>query len=85
MQKNTKAIKSSFCHFPEFLRTRVLDTDTWQVQEMEKEKWLGDWFSNGLQESVMATIKDWAPKLRRASFKIMNIVKDYRAQREDGS
>ena len=56
----------------------------WQVKEMQKEKWLGDWFCNGLQESVMATIKDRAPKLRRASFEIMNIVKDYRAQRAGG-
>ena len=51
---------------------------------MEKEKWLGDWFTNGLQESVMATIRDRAPKIRRASFEIVNIVKDYRAQRAGG-
>ena len=56
----------------------------WEVKEMEKEKWLGDWFTNGLQESVMATIRDRAPKIRRASFEIVNIVKDYRAQRAGG-
>ena len=49
----------------------------WQVKELDKDKWLGDMFSNGLQESVMRTIEDRAPKVRRASFKIMNIVKDY--------
>ena len=56
----------------------------WEVKEMEKEKWLGDWFTNGLQESVMATIRDRAPKIRRASFEIVNSVKDYRAQRAGG-
>ena len=28
----------------------------WQVKEMDKEKWLGDRFSNGVQESVVRTI-----------------------------
>ena len=56
----------------------------WEVKKIEQEKWLGDWFTNGLQKSVMATIRDRAPKIRRASFEIVNIVKDYRAQRVGG-
>ena len=41
-------------------------------------------FSKGLKESVMETIKSREAKIRRASFKIINVVKDYRAQRVEG-
>jgi hypothetical protein len=40
--------------------------------------------TSGLRNSVMATIKSQAAKLRRASYKILNIVKDYRAQKIGG-
>ena len=75
-------------HLVEEVRKRIKENPVmcgdWQVQEMKQEKWLGDIFCNGLQESVMATIQDRVPKVRRASFEIMNIVKDYRAQRAGG-
>ena len=53
----------------------------WKVQELQKEKWLGDQICNGLGKSVMATILSRAVKLRRAAYEIVNIVRDYRAQR----
>ena len=37
-----------------------------------------------LKESVLLTIQKRASKIRRASFEIVNIVKDYRAQRVGG-
>ena len=40
--------------------------------------------SNGLKESVQETNKGREANIRRASFKIMNIVKDCRAQRVGG-
>ena len=55
-----------------------------QMLELEKEKWLGDQFSGSLKQSVMATIKDREGKTRRASYEILNIVEDYRAQRVGG-
>ena len=54
------------------------------VQERKHEKWLGDQLCNGLNRAVMATIQARAGKLRRASYEILNIVKDYRAQRLGG-
>ena len=56
----------------------------WTVQELKEEKWLGDQMCGGLSRAVMATIQARAGKLRRASSEIMNIVKDYRAQRVGG-
>ena len=56
----------------------------WRVKELEKEKWLGDQLCNGLAGSVMATIQSRAPKIRRAAYEIVNLVKDYRAQRVGG-
>ena len=56
----------------------------WEVQELLKEKWLGDQICNGLNKSVMATIQSRAGKIRRAAFEILNIVRDYRAQRIGG-
>ena len=58
--------------------------DNWRVQELKTEKWLGDQICNGLARSVMATIQSRAPKIRRASFEIVNLVKDYRTQRVGG-
>ena len=46
------------------------------MKEQQKEKWLGVMLSKGLKESVMETIKSREAKIRRASFGIINIVKD---------
>ena len=54
------------------------------MKELKKEKWLGDQFTGSLKQSVMATIKDREGKVRRASYEIVNIVEDYRAQRVGG-
>ena len=54
------------------------------MKELCQEKWLGDMFSGGLRESVLATIKSREGKVRRAAFEIMSIVNDYRAQRVGG-
>ena len=66
------------------LEERPVMVGQWRVQELKKEKWLGDQICNGLAGSVMATIQSRAPKIRRVSFEIVNIVKDYRAQRVGG-
>jgi hypothetical protein len=50
------------------------------MKELKEEKWLGDYMVGGLKESVMITIKRRESKTRRASYEIVNIVKDYRAQ-----
>ena len=55
-----------------------------EMKELKEEKWLGDYFAGGLKESVRMTIKKREAKIRRASFEIINIVKDYRAQRIGG-
>ena len=54
------------------------------MQELGQEKWLGDMFTGGLKELVMATITSRQGKVRRAALEIMNIVQDYRAQRVGG-
>ena len=54
------------------------------IPELKEEKWLGDQLCSGLSRAVMATIQARAGKLRRASYEIVNIVKDYRAQRVGG-
>ena len=51
-----------------------------EMKELKEEKWLGDYLAGGLKESVMVTIKRRESKTRRASYEIVNIVKDYRAQ-----
>ena len=66
------------------LETHPVKVDQWVVQELKQEKWLGDQLCNGLNRAVMATIQARAGKLRRASYEILNIVKDYRAQRLGG-
>ena len=53
----------------------------WTVQELKEEKWLGDQMCGGLSRAVMATIQARAGKIRRASYEIVNIVMDYRAER----
>ena len=58
--------------------------DDFIMNELKEEKWLGDYFAGGLKESVMTTIQKRESKIRRASFEIMNMVKDYRAQRVGG-
>ena len=55
-----------------------------QMKELQKEKWLGDQFTGSLKQSVMATIKDREGKVRKASYEIVSIVEDYRAQRVGG-
>ena len=54
------------------------------MKELSEEKWLGDYLASTLKESVLLTIQKRASKIRRASFEIVNIVKDYRAQRVGG-
>ena len=66
------------------LETHPVMVEEWRAQELKEEKWLGDQLCNGLSRSVMATIQARAGKLRRASYEILNIVKDYRAQRIGG-
>ena len=66
------------------LKEHPIMVGDWAVQELQKEKWLGDQICNGLGKSVMATIQSRAGKIRRASFEILNIVKEYRAQRIGG-
>ena len=56
----------------------------WRVQELKKEKWLGDQISNMLAGSIMNTIQSRAPRIRRASYEIVSLLKDYRAQRVGG-
>ena len=66
------------------LTSHPVKVGTWVVQELKEEKWLGDQLCSGLSRAVMATIQARAGKLRRASYEIVNIVKDYRAQRVGG-
>ena len=54
------------------------------MKELKEEKWLGDYFAGGLKESVRTTIQKRESKIRKASFEIVNMVKDYRAQRVGG-
>ena len=56
----------------------------WTVQELKEEKWLGDQMCGGLSRAVMATIQARAGQIGRASYEIVNIVKDCRAQRLGG-
>ena len=51
------------------------------MKELKEEKWLGDYLAEGLKESITLTIKKREAKIRRAGFEIINLVKDYRAQR----
>jgi hypothetical protein len=66
------------------LETHPVKVEQWRVQELRVEKWLGDQLCSGLSRAVMATIQARAGKVRRASYEIQNIVKDYRAQRVGG-
>ena len=65
-------------------RKRVQDSPmmcgSFKMKELKEEKWLGDYLVGGLKESFMVTIQKRESKTRRASFEIVNIVKDYRAQ-----
>ena len=54
------------------------------MKELKEEKWLGDYFAGGLKESARTTIQKRESKIRKASFEIVNMVKDYRAQRVGG-
>ena len=67
-----------------YLEERPIRVGDWVVQELHQEKWLGDQICNGLKQSIMATIQSRAPKIRRAAYEIVNIVRDYRAQRIGG-
>ena len=68
----------------EEVRKRVQDSPvmcgSFKMKELKEEKWLGDYLAGGLKESIMVTIQKRESKTRRASFEIINIVKDYRAQ-----
>ena len=55
-----------------------------QMMELKEEKWLGDYLAEGLRESVRLTITKREAKVRRASFEILSLVKDFRAQRTGG-
>ena len=65
-------------------RAKVKDSplicSDFQMKELKEEKWLGDFLAGGLKESVIVTIQKRESKTRRASYEIINIVKDYRAQ-----
>ena len=50
------------------------------MKVLMEEKWLGDYLAGGLKESVKITVQRRESKTRRASYEIVNIVKDYRAQ-----
>ena len=55
-----------------------------EMKEMKVQKWLGEYLSEGLRESVRVTIRKREAKTRRAIFEIMHLVNDYRAQRIGG-
>ena len=51
-----------------------------KLEELKEEKFLGDYQAGGLKESVMVRIQRIYSKTRRASYEILNIIKDYREQ-----
>ena len=55
-----------------------------EMKEFAQEKWLGDFLACSLKESVMVTIKKREASIRRASFEIVSLVKDFRADRVGG-
>ena len=55
-----------------------------EMKEFAQEKWLGDFLACSLKESVMVTIKKREANIRRASFEIVSLVKDFRADRVGG-
>ena len=66
------------------LKDRPIMCGEFVMNELTEEKWLGDYLTESLKGSVMLTIKKRESKIRRACFEIVNIVKDYRAQRIGG-
>ena len=51
------------------------------TKEKVTEKWLGDIFHQaGLEECVMATIKEREPKVKAACYEAAAIIEDWRAQ-----
>ena len=55
-----------------------------EMKELKEEKWLGDYLGENLKDCIRLTIRKREAKIRRASFEIINLVKDYRAQRVGG-
>ena len=55
-----------------------------EMKELKEEKWLGDYLTEGLRESVRLTIKKREAKTRRAIFEIIHLINDFRAQRIGG-
>ena len=66
------------------LKEDPLMCGNFEMKELKEEKWLGDYLGESLKDCVRLTIKKREAKIRRASFEILNLVKDYRAQRVGG-
>ena len=66
------------------LKEEPLMCGNFQMKELKEEKWLGDYLGESLKDCVRLTIKKREAKIRRASFEILKLVKDYRAQRVGG-
>ena len=66
------------------LKEDPLMCGNFEMKELKEEKWLGDYLGESLNDCVRLTIKKREAKIRRASFEILNLVKDYRAQRVGG-
>ena len=66
------------------LKEEPLMCGNFQMKELKEGKWLGDYLGENLKDCVRLTIKKREAKIRRASFEILNLVKDYRAQRVGG-
>ena len=54
------------------------------MNEVKKEKWLSDMFSNSLRNSVKEMIQDREHKVRRVLYEIFNITEDFRSERVGG-
>ena len=66
------------------LKEDPLMCGNFEMKELKEEKWLDDYLGESLKDCVRMTIKKREAKIRRASFEILNLVKDYRAQRVGG-
>ena len=55
-----------------------------EMTEFSHEKWLGDYLAGNLKESVKITVKMREANIRRASYEIVSLVKDYRADQIGG-
>ena len=68
------------------MNKQPLTCGEFQTNEKFQEKWLGDQFcgSQGLVDSVLATIEDRLGKTKAGSMEIVQIIEDWRAQQTGG-